>query len=108
MSIEFAAVIVAFLVAVLGAAYGYGRLSNRVDDFKEQQEKEVKNLWSEIQKLRDGQADHSKEASDYRFQFAQKISEVEISDRVNASQYTEILRRLTELAVKVDKLETRG
>lgn len=82
-----------FLVAVIGAVYGYGRLSKQVEAHDDENEK----MWKVIGSVRDAWENHEKDSAVIRLEFSRRLSDAEASDKVSAVQYGETLRRLDDL-----------
>lgn len=62
---------------------------------------------SQVEKIWTWKDKHEQEAVDMRFELQRQIGKIEGAVAVTSSQYIEILRHITSLTTKIDKLETQ-
>lgn len=90
--------------AIIAAAVGYGRLLNK----NEAQSEDNKNKWKVISELRAWTVAHEKDSFTVRRELEQEISAVRELALKNDGRWEEVLRRLSIIDNKIDKIETRN
>lgn len=100
MTFEIGALI-AFVVAVVGAAIGYGRLSKNADA----NEKEVENLWKVINSQRTKLEEHEVESGKVRLQIEKDLGLIREAAVKGDGRFDIIMSQLEDIKKKIDKLE---
>lgn len=108
--------LIAFILAVIGGAVGYGRLNRNVETNSERltsleddkaESKDVENAWGALKQMRDWKDVHEREEGIHREQFNKEISELKGSLLVSGEQFKQILAFLQDLKERMIKLENK-
>lgn len=105
------------ILTILGlfgtVAFTWGFVRNKVDNLEkaddetnENLEKETRNIWNEISKIRSWKDDHEKESANQFIEIQKDLSKIREYNGIKDGKIDEVIRRLETMDKKLDKLET--